>query len=92
MCELKRKIKLLEAKIQLEKQILAYDAALIKQEMKTPLFLTTALAGSFAFGFMMGNKTTGQTIREKAANIPHFVKEGLTNFRFLLPIISNMLL
>ncbi|MDR3477393.1 MAG: hypothetical protein P4M14_05110 [Gammaproteobacteria bacterium] len=92
MCDLKRKIALLEASILIEKHTLSRDMMILKQEMKTPLFLTTALIGGFAFGFMMGNKTTSKMIRDKAANIPHFLKEGLTNFRFLLPIISNMLL
>lgn len=91
MFKLKRQIEQLEAGINVDKNALRVEAALLRQEMRSPLFLTTAIVGGFAFGFLMGNHTTSEKIHGKAANLQHYIGQGIKHFQFLLPLITRML-
>lgn len=91
MNSLHKKINQLEYSIYKHQKSLTQELMLLKEEAKTTKFLTYALMGGFAVGFMLTpkkpNLPKGAGVSKKVSNIISFLTKAYRNIEFILPLI-----
>jgi hypothetical protein len=91
MDNLNKKINQLEYSIHNHRKLLAEDLALLQEEAKTTKFLTMAMIGGFAFGYMLAPKKnslpSSASMGEKMSNIASLLTKAYKNIKLILPLI-----
>ena len=87
MAGLKSQIKQLEAEINLEKKRLSQNKSLLKERMASPKFLTCAVLGGFALGYIIERHKLKDKIRGVLRTAPKMLK----GFNAAMSILSPSL-
>ena len=92
MTELKRQIKQLEFDINQNKKKLSQNKQLLTQRIATPKFLTCAMLGGFALGFLIGHHNIRNKLSSALQKAPKFLKGYNAAMSILSPSLILKLL